>query len=117
MIDGFTRLTPQNADRFLAIMQRLAARGPVQVGERNVVGGHPYHGRLTFNLRRSRGGAQILEACTPGGLVMNTPIMPEDYRPRRMGDAIAYYCIEGNVVTICCEILHLPNSTRTFQFS
>lgn len=116
MIDGFTRLTPQNADRFLAIMQRLAARGPVQVGERNVVGGHPYHGRLTFSFSQVH-GVQVMEARSPGGLVMNTPIMPEDYRPRRMGDAIAYYCIEGNVVTICCEILHFPNSMRIFQFS
>jgi hypothetical protein len=116
MGNDFTRLTLENYGELLSTMQRLAKRGPVQVEQHCVIGGHPFTDHLTFGTSRVH-GMLVIEARTSGGLVMNTPVAPTDLDLRREGDAIAYYCAQNNVVVIRCRLFGLPDSMRTFRFS
>lgn len=113
---SFTQLTPVNAEQLLLTLQRLAASGPVSVAQQNLVGGHPFYGRLTFGFGQIR-HTQILEARA-AGLVMSTPVMPEGFVPRQEGDAVAYYRVEDKVVTIRYWMAGLISlGYRVFQFS
>src|SRR5262249_9162398 len=98
----FTRLTPENVDGLLTLMQDRARRGPVRVSQHNVIGGHPFYGNLTFRLNRAHG--ILILAALADGLLMNTPVAPDDFKLQRQGDAVAYYLVAGKKVTIRCEI-------------